>query len=155
MAVTPLPIHTDRLTLRPMIAADAEALAAYRNDEDIARYQEWNLPFTPDDARRFVSEVSELPWPLLGHWNQLAVEHDGTMIGDVGVSRSEDGLQASIGYTLAPAHHGEGSPPRRWRLWSTRCSPRACTASRRLSIRRTCPRRPCSNESASASRVAT
>jgi RimJ/RimL family protein N-acetyltransferase len=44
-------ITTERLALRRFRAADAEALAAYRSDPDVARYQSWTPPVTIERAR--------------------------------------------------------------------------------------------------------
>ena len=87
---------------------DAPALAAYRNDSETARYQDWAVPFSTDDAARFVDKQVATVWPLNGDWVQLAVARDGRMIGDIAVCRSSDGMQAQIGYTLAPVHRGVG-----------------------------------------------
>jgi aminoglycoside 6'-N-acetyltransferase len=87
---------------------DAPALAGYRSDPDVARYQDWDVPFTLDDATRFVGGMAGLEWPVLDDWYQVAIDLDGRMIGDVGVHRSADGREATIGYTLAREHHGLG-----------------------------------------------
>lgn len=91
-----------------MTAIDAAALAGYRSDPEVARFQGWNVPFTVEDARRFVDELSGLSWPVLDDWYQIAIDLDGQMIGDVGVHRSADGRVATIGYTLAGEHQGHG-----------------------------------------------
>jgi RimJ/RimL family protein N-acetyltransferase len=101
-------VATDRLVLRAMAAADAPALAAYRDDPETARHQEWALPYTADVAARFVAEQATATWPPVDDWYQIAVEHEGELIGDVGVWRSRDGADAIIGYTLAPGHRGQG-----------------------------------------------
>lgn len=103
-----LPLATARLTLRAMAPADAPALSAYRNDPDVARFQEWGLPYPPEDARRFIDGMDGLSWPVLDDWYQVAIDLGGRMIGDVGVHRSADGREATIGYTLAPEHRGLG-----------------------------------------------
>ena len=108
MDVAGLPFLTDRLAVRAMTADDAPALAAYRSDPDVARFQEWDLPFTLDDARRFIAGMDGLSWPVLDDWYQVAIDLDGRMIGDVGVHRSSDGREATIGYTLAPDQQGHG-----------------------------------------------
>lgn len=106
--VSPLPISTERLLLRPFAVDDAPVLAAYRNDPVIARMQDWHLPYTEDDARRMIDEQQTLSWPVRGDWFQLAVDHAGRVVGDVGVGRSADGTSATLGYTLAAAHQGSG-----------------------------------------------
>lgn len=104
----PLPLVTARLIVRVMRLDDAPTFAAYRNDADIARFQGWSTPFTLDDAERFITAQADLTWPVCGGWYQVALERDGIMIGDVGVNRSVDGRQATIGYSLAKPHHRFG-----------------------------------------------
>lgn len=103
-----LPVVTERLTLRLMEPRDAPALAAYRSDPAVAAMQGWDLPFTVADAERFVAETRALGWPVHGDWQQVAIEVDGVMVGDIGVHRTEDGTSATIGYTLARAAQGQG-----------------------------------------------
>ena len=101
-------VATARLVIRAMTDADAPALAAYRGDPEIARYQGWDLPFTVADADRFVAGLADVRWPVFGGWYQCAIDLGGAMIGDIGVNRAPDGREAAIGYTLAPEHHGQG-----------------------------------------------
>lgn len=108
MPDSPLPITTERLTIRAMTSDDAPALAAYRNDPDVARFQEWTVPFGREDAHRLIDGMRGLVWPVLGEWIQLAIDLDGRMIGDLGVHRSVDGRDATIGYTVSPDHQGHG-----------------------------------------------
>ena len=42
-----------------------------------------------------------------GEWVQIAIEHEGTVVGDVAVGMVAPGV-AQIGYTLAPEHQGRG-----------------------------------------------
>lgn len=104
----PLPLVTERLTLRLMEPADAASLAAYRNDTEVALLQGWELPFTLERAERFVVETAALGWPVHGDWQQVALDLDGTMVGDLGVHRTADGRVATLGYTLARSAQGRG-----------------------------------------------
>jgi RimJ/RimL family protein N-acetyltransferase len=103
-----LPIATHRLVLRPFRGDDAEVLAAYRSDPDVARYQSWAAPYGVDAARNLIAAQSQLDGPTRGQWIQIAIERDGQLVGDVAVELSADGLAATIGYTVAPAHQGRG-----------------------------------------------
>ncbi|GAA2583057.1 GNAT family protein [Dactylosporangium fulvum] len=102
-------LETDRLILRRFRAGDAPALAAYRSDPDVARYQSWDAPFPLGDAIAFVAEVAHLD-PEREGWFQYAVEarDTGELVGDVGVNRGDGGRQAELGFTLAPEHQGRG-----------------------------------------------
>lgn len=105
---TGYPLATERLVLRVMRSADARAFAAYRNDPEVARYQSWDLPFTLDDATRSLAGQDAADDLTLGGWTQLAVEHDGELIGDVCAHVDESGGVAEIGFTLIPGHQGRG-----------------------------------------------
>jgi RimJ/RimL family protein N-acetyltransferase len=106
--VSLLPLRTARLTLRVMTTADAATLAAYRNDADVARYQEWPLPYVVADAERMLSGQAGLDDITREGWVQIALEHDGAVVGDVAVGWDESGQVPSLGYTLSPAAQGQG-----------------------------------------------
>jgi RimJ/RimL family protein N-acetyltransferase len=105
-----LPVTTPRLVLRAFDPEDAEPFAAYRSDPGVSRYQGWSAPYPLADARHLIAEVSAMDGPLAGRWIQIAIELDGALVGDVAVGLDADGVVATIGYTLAPAHqrHGVG-----------------------------------------------
>jgi aminoglycoside 6'-N-acetyltransferase len=103
-----LPISTDRLTLRAFTVADAGRLAAYRSDPDVARYQSWTVPFSVGLAERLIAGQEHLRAPAAGEWLQIAVDHRGTLVGDVAVHLSEDGQTATVGCTLAADQQGHG-----------------------------------------------
>lgn len=98
-------LASPRLTIRPFRAEDARTFADYRSDPEVARYQDWATPFPVDAAARMIEEMTD---PTAPGWFQYAVDRDGTLIGDIGVNTHENLLQADIGYTLAPAHQGQG-----------------------------------------------
>jgi RimJ/RimL family protein N-acetyltransferase len=94
-----------RLTIRLFRAEDAPTLAGYRSDPDVARYQGWTTPYPVGDAARLIAEMTD---PAAPGWFQYAVEHDGAVIGDIGVNTHENLMQADLAYTFAPAHQGRG-----------------------------------------------
>lgn len=102
-------LETSRLVLRRFGPGDEAAFAAYRSDPEVARYQSWDTPFALADAERFVAELSSADPRELG-WFQYAIERrdEPGLIGDVGVCRSDEGRQAELGFTFAPAHQGRG-----------------------------------------------
>jgi RimJ/RimL family protein N-acetyltransferase len=102
-------ITAERLVLRRFRAADAETLAAYRSDPEVARYQSWTAPVAVAAAREMVARMAAGD-PARPGWFQYAVERaaDQAMIGDIGVERHENGMQAEIGFTLARAYQGKG-----------------------------------------------
>ncbi|MBC7773177.1 MAG: GNAT family N-acetyltransferase [Pyrinomonadaceae bacterium] len=120
-----LPIRTQRLLLRPFESGDAPALAAYRSDPEVARYQSWTAPYSLESAQKLIQPLlsRRLAPPAPGEWNQIAIElltsisstpgdprrSDGAIIGDC-VFRvdPQDIRQASVGYTLARLHQHHG-----------------------------------------------
>jgi RimJ/RimL family protein N-acetyltransferase len=102
-------LATERLLLRRFRATDADTLAAYRSDPEVARYQSWDAPFPVERARRVVA-VLAAGEPDRPGWFQYAVERaaDRAHIGDVGVNLHENRLQAEIGFTLARPYQGQG-----------------------------------------------
>lgn len=102
-----LPVRTPRLALRVMRLADAEVLASYRNLPDIARYQDWQLPFGVDEARRTLGGQDLADDAMAGGWTQIAIERDGRVVGDLALGLAQPGI-AHLGYTLAPDHQGNG-----------------------------------------------
>ena len=87
---------------------DAPALAAYRDEPEIARYQSWPMPFTLDDARQMLEERADLDDLPPNGWVQIAIERESEVIGDLAVNVMADGCVAELGFTLAPPHHGKG-----------------------------------------------
>ncbi|MFZ3475919.1 GNAT family N-acetyltransferase [Streptomyces sp. 4.24] len=102
-------IETPRLLLRLFRPDDALALAAYRSDPAIARYQAWPSPLTAEEAAQTVRGYIEAD-PEQPGWFQYAIElkADRGLAGDLGVNLDENLLQAELGMTLAPALHGNG-----------------------------------------------
>jgi RimJ/RimL family protein N-acetyltransferase len=104
-----VPIATERLLLRRFSDADAETLAAYRSDQDVARYQSWDAPFPLDRARAAVQGYQEGD-PQEPGWFQWAIERtaDRAHLGDLGVHLHHNRRQADLGFTLAAGFQGRG-----------------------------------------------
>ncbi len=106
-----LPLHTPRLILRPFRAADAEALAAYRADPEVAKYQSWAPSFTVLDAVVLIADMGHIKLGQPGEWYQVAIEEraTGVLVGDCAVCVSAgDERQAEIGFTVARPYQGQG-----------------------------------------------
>jgi len=100
-------LQTNRLLLRPLSLADAEAFFRYRSLPEVCRFQSFQ-PKTRSEIEAFLCENETAPPNSPGTWRQLAVcLRDGTLIGDVGL-HTLDEWQLEIGYTLAPEHQGKG-----------------------------------------------
>ena len=103
-----LPLTSKRLTIRMLRAEHLTSLVEYRNDPEVARFQSWQLPFSEAMAERLISEQAGLDGPLDDTWVQLALDVDGTAIGDVAVGLHDRGRQATLGYSIAVAEQGKG-----------------------------------------------
>ncbi|MCX4744476.1 GNAT family N-acetyltransferase [Kitasatospora sp. NBC_01287] len=100
---------TPRLRLRRFAPADAPALAAYRSEPAIARYQGWTAPVPAAEADALVRDFAAGD-PARAGWCQYALEltASGELVGDLGVCLHENLRQAELGFTLAPEHQGHG-----------------------------------------------
>ncbi|GAA2998403.1 GNAT family N-acetyltransferase [Actinokineospora diospyrosa] len=102
-----MPLIAERLVLRPFEPDDAGALAAYRSDPEIARYQAWETPLSLERAAEKAAEYAGDD-PEAAGWFQYAISLDGALIGDLGVNLHENRLQAEIGFTIAGPSQGRG-----------------------------------------------
>jgi RimJ/RimL family protein N-acetyltransferase len=102
-------ITTERLVLRRFRTADAQTLAEYRSDPEVARYQSWDAPFPLLRAETAVANFMASD-PGKAGWFQYAVERaeDKALIGDVAVHLHDNLKQAEIGFTLATAYQKRG-----------------------------------------------
>lgn len=111
LSAVPWPVRTARLTIRPATAEDLEATWAFRRHPEVG---EWLTHAARD--REHYAEVFLEPGRL---GSTLVVEHDGAVAGDL-MLRIEDpwaqaevadrakGLQAELGWVIAPGHAGRG-----------------------------------------------
>ena len=102
---------SERLIIRRFDSADAEPLAAYRSDAEVARYQAWECPYPLDEAEKFIASLRGLAPGTSGSWFQFAIglAPSGPLIGDIGLgTASGDIRQAELGFTLSTAHQGRG-----------------------------------------------
>lgn len=96
-----------RLELKDLSPADAPALFAYRSLEEVARFQSFR-PASEEEAAAFILG-NPAAFGEGGRWSQLGVFLEGELIGDLGARFfGPGGLQAEIGYTIAPARQGKG-----------------------------------------------
>ena len=109
MISTFLPLHTDRLTLRPYVADDADALLPIYSRPDVARFlleEPWTARVTREKTAERVLKTD-----LDGETGALSlvIEHDGVVIGDVSLWFTDrERRVAEIGWVLDPDHGGRG-----------------------------------------------
>jgi RimJ/RimL family protein N-acetyltransferase len=112
MQFTPtLPIETERLLLRPFTRGDVEAVFAYRQREDVARYL-FDGPMSYESCAEAVQ--ARIGQVSLGAENDrltLAVirRSDDMLVGEVTlIWRSAASRQGEVGYVFNPVFHGQG-----------------------------------------------
>lgn len=105
------PIEGDRVRLRPFTRGDVEAVFAYRQREDVARYL-FDGPMSHETCTEVVRQrIGQTAFLAEGDKIFLAVErrHDHAMIGEVSlILRDQPSRQGEIGYILSPDYHGQG-----------------------------------------------
>jgi RimJ/RimL family protein N-acetyltransferase/ribosomal protein S18 acetylase RimI-like enzyme len=104
------PIRTERLLIRPFQPNDLAAYFARRNDPDVARFQDWELPYPMERAEKVVSAVVAMEGPENDKWWTAVVcdPDTGEVFGDVGTELSWQGRTAEVGFTFAKEHWGKG-----------------------------------------------
>ncbi len=103
-------LHSDRLTLRRVVAADAKALSRYRSLPEVARYQSWSA-YDEAAAVRMIDEQAGLLPDSPGTWFQLVIvdRTADAVIGDLALHfRLDDERQVEIGVNLSPDHQRKG-----------------------------------------------
>lgn len=110
MDVVFVPIHTERLLIRAFEPDDAEGLWRRRNDPEVARYQNWELPFPRERVDRMVAGLVAMDGPENDEWWMAIVADAGSgeTLGDLALHLSWEGRTAEVGYTFAPEHWGCG-----------------------------------------------
>jgi RimJ/RimL family protein N-acetyltransferase len=90
---------TDRLTLRPPRAADAEAIVQGLENFSVSRWTgRVPYPYGPADAEAFLAHCRDLPADAL----VLAITRDDALIGVIGIEHNE------LGYWMAEPYWGQG-----------------------------------------------
>ncbi len=104
------PIDTPRLLIRPVRLGDADALWERRNDPEVARYQNWEIPYPRSRVDELVAGVMAIDGPANDEWwmATIADPDTDTPIGDLALHLSWESRTAEIGYTLAREHWGKG-----------------------------------------------
>jgi RimJ/RimL family protein N-acetyltransferase len=102
-------ILTDRLILRCLHLADADAMFAYRGDPNVYLYQSWE-PQSLQEVQLFIASTQNVEFNTPG-WYQIAIalRENSTLIGDLGIHILEaDPRIAEIGITITPSMQGNG-----------------------------------------------
>jgi RimJ/RimL family protein N-acetyltransferase len=105
------PLETSRLTLRPFVEEDFEAVYAMRSDPEVARYL-YQGPLSEEETRsRLERNMALSAWAAEGDWlSAAAVERaTGLTVGDVAFHWvSERDKTAEVGFVFDPRQQGKG-----------------------------------------------
>jgi RimJ/RimL family protein N-acetyltransferase len=105
------PIETERLTLRPFVEDDFDAMHAMQSDAEVQRYL-YGEPKSPAESRDYLKrKIASSAWAEEGDWLGAAVieRATGTTVGDVSMQWvSEKDRTAEIGFIFLPQHQGQG-----------------------------------------------
>jgi RimJ/RimL family protein N-acetyltransferase len=104
------PIRSRRLLIRPFTTSDVEGVATRRNDPEVARYQNWTLPYPIEKAEQVVTELIAMDGPQNDEWWMAIVcdPEGGEVYGDLAVHLTWEGRTAEVGYTFATEYWGRG-----------------------------------------------
>ena len=102
------PLHTTRLVLRQMELDDLDGFVERRNGEEVARFLDWEQPFTREAGLRLVEGAMGMDGPTAGEWWVGTLQREGRPVGDMAIHLSADSKVAEVGYMLARSEWGKG-----------------------------------------------
>lgn len=103
-----LPLVTERLVLRALVAGDLAEHHRLFSDPQVVRFLYDEVLDLPSAEAHLARRLKTGP-PGEGEWVNLAVEVDGTFLGEVGVTLSSRvHRQCEIGYVFGAGSHGQG-----------------------------------------------
>jgi len=109
--VTFEPIRTQRLILRQSRLSDAKAAYERRNLPEVARYQDWDMPYTLERAEKRMAELVAMDGPIDDKgWSLTVVDGSDPdrILGDLAVEVRWGGRSAMVGYTFYPQYWRRG-----------------------------------------------
>ena len=103
-----VPIVLPRVTLRPLTEADFADHCRLFGDPSVVRYL-YEEVMTGEVVRDHFDKRVWMGLPETGEWANLAVEHEGQFLGEVGfgLSDAEHGI-CEVGYVFLPEAGGRG-----------------------------------------------
>ena len=103
-----LPIRTERLSLRALTVEDLDNHQRLYGEASVVRYL-YDEQLDAASAQEHLDKRLQSTFPEEGAWLNLAVEVDGTYLGEVGVCvRSVTHRQCEVGYVFLPEAAGHG-----------------------------------------------
>ena len=104
-----LPRNAGRVILRRLEPADLPDFQAYRQDEDLGRFQGW-VPTPDSEALDYLRHMHGTELLRPGAWCQIGIADADSqvLVGDIGLFIASDGGHAEIGFTLSRESQGRG-----------------------------------------------
>ncbi len=107
---SPFPyLKTERLVLRPLTIADADAIAALRSNETVNKYLERVKTTSAEEALLFIDKINNSISNNQSIYWVIALQENNQLIGTIcfwNIVAEEDTTE--IGYELLPDYHGKG-----------------------------------------------
>jgi ribosomal-protein-alanine N-acetyltransferase len=106
-------LETERLLLRRMRLADAEAMFIYASDPEVTRYVLWDTHRSIEDSESFLRFAIEgYEKGDFGGWG-VVLKDSGVFIGTCGLDAgyAPEHARAELGYVLSREHWGKGLMP--------------------------------------------
>lgn len=102
-----LPPPTARLRFREMVGDDLDSMAALLGDPDVMRF--YPAPKSRDEAAAWIARNRQR-YEELGHGLWIVELHDGTFVGDCGLTQQPVGDRSvlEVGYHVRPELQGSG-----------------------------------------------
>ena len=102
-------LETERLLLRPLVAADAPQMTALAGDYDVAAGTlTLPHPYAQSDAEQFISRFQTASSADPDHVFALALRADDRLIGVIGLHEARSFLRAEMGYWLGKPYWNQG-----------------------------------------------
>ncbi len=102
-------LETERLLLRPLVAADAPQMTALAGDYDVAAGTlTLPHPYAQSDAEQFIAQGQAASHDSPDHVFAIALKADNQFIGLVGLHETRPFLRAEMGYWLGKPYWNQG-----------------------------------------------
>ncbi|TDZ78513.1 putative ribosomal N-acetyltransferase YdaF [Mycobacteroides salmoniphilum] len=103
----PVELQTERLLLRAVTAADEAAFVESCNDPEIAHYLSVSVPYTPENARKFVVESAAGWADDTGYGFGFCLAETDELVGTCSLRPISRGV-LEVGYWSASQHRRKG-----------------------------------------------
>ena len=100
-------LKTQRLRLENFRLEDVDAICAYRNDPDCAKYQRWE-DVSETAVTAFVTRFGRCTWLSKEEEQHYAIRAGQCQVGDLSYFYNEEDRCVTLGITIAPQHQRKG-----------------------------------------------